>query len=385
MQRKVVFILLGLTMLLTLAVGNAFASGKKEVGTTVYVFGPTPDHGWTGSAARFAEEKIAELNKSGGGGYNYVFKSAAGPEAQIAQIEAMLAEGKWPAGVVIQCSDDAVKSAVENIVNAGIPIILFDRLVDESSPIIKEKMLIAMGADNYAVGAGLAYYFVQKGMTPGEAIWELPGDNSSATRERSVGFREFLLGTRQFKDDQGQTHTVPADKKWTEAQLQSSIVTSQVANWSRDNAKTYFEAYMSGKTPQTLAKWLFTQDDEFVMGILEYLQTPAKTAEREIFESTVKVVSGAGGLQALYDVLGRTKANAGNAIYQPDGISIVSASVRPGFFINAIQLMADHLAKKDITVHYTDKSMKRFMEPPHLVDTESYAVNKNNPDWRGFD
>jgi ABC-type sugar transport system substrate-binding protein len=82
----------------------------------------------------------------------------------------MLAESKWPAGVVIQCSDDAVKSAVENIVNAGIPIILFDRLVDETSPIIKEKMLIAMGADNYTVGTGFAYYFVQKGMTPGEAI-----------------------------------------------------------------------------------------------------------------------------------------------------------------------------------------------------------------------
>jgi hypothetical protein len=109
---------------------------------------------------------------------------------------------------------------------------------------------------------------------------------------------------------------------------------------------------MSGEILQTLAKWLFTQDDEFVMGILEYLQTPAKTAEREIFESTVKVISGAGGLQALYDVLGRTKANAGNAIYQPDGISIVSSSVRPGFFINAMQLMADHLTGQNITVNW---------------------------------
>jgi ABC-type sugar transport system substrate-binding protein len=373
-----------MVLLFGLAAGNAFASGKKEVGNTVYVFGPTPDHGWTGSAARFAEEKINQLNAAGGK-YRYVFRSAGNPDDQIKQIEAMLVERQLPAGVVIQASDNNVQAAVERIAQANIPLILFDRLLDGTSPLIREKMLIAMSADNYAIGAGAAYYMVEKGLTPGEAIWELPGDNSAVSQERGDGFREFLTGKRPFNDDQGRSHTIAADKRWTDGQIASAITQSQVANWSRDNAKQYFESYISGKTPQTLAKWLWTMDDEFVMGILELLQTPAKAAENAVFESTVKVITGCGGLIALYDVMGRTKASAGNQLYQPDGVAIMSPTCRPGFFVDAIQLMEDALNGKDITVHFTDRATKRFHEPPHLVDTASWAANRNNPSWRGFD
>jgi hypothetical protein len=203
--------------------------------------------------------------------------------------------------------------------------------------------------------------------------------------ERGAGFREFLTGKRPFNDDQGGAHTIAADKKWTDAQL-SAITSSQVANWSRDNAKQYFESYISGKTPETMAKWLWTMDDEFVMGILELLQTPAKAAENAVFESSVKVITGCGGLIALYDVMGRTKATAGNQLYQPDGMAIMSPTCRPGFFVDAIQFMADHLNNGDnLSSHFTEKATKRFHEPPHLVDTASWAANKNNPSWRGFD
>ena len=385
MLRKSLFAALCMVMLFGLLAGNVFASGKKEAGNTVYVFGPTPDHGWTGSAARFAEEKIAQLNGAGGK-YRYVFRAAGGPDAQIQQIEAMLAERQLPAGVVIQASDNMVQAAVEKIAQADIPLILFDRLLDGTSPLIRQKMLIAMSADNYAIGAGAAYYMVEKGMMPGEAIWELPGDNSAVSVERAAGFREYLTGKRPFNDDQGRANTIAADKRWTDAQIQSAITSSQVANWSRDNAKQYFESYISGKTSQTLAKWMWTMDDEFVMGILELLQTPAKAMENAVFESTVKVITGCGGLIALYDVMGRTKATAGNQLYQPDGMYIMSPTCRPGFFVDAIQLMADHLnSGDDLSKYFTDAPAKRFHEPPHLVDTASWAANKNNPSWRGFD
>lgn len=384
MFKKSLMVLL-CAVLLFGAVSGIFASSQKEVGNTVYVFGPTPDHGWTGSAARFAEEKIAQLNAAGSA-YRYVFRAAGSPDAQIQQIEAMLAERQLPAGVVIQASDNMVQAAVEKIAQANIPLILFDRLLDGTSPLIREKMLIAMSADNYAIGAGAAYYMVEKGLTPGEPIWELPGDNSAVSVERAAGFREFLTGKRPFNDDQGRAHTIAADKKWTDAQIAAGITSSQVANWSRDNARQYFESYISGKTAQTMAKWLWTMDDEFVMGILEMLQTPAKAAENAVFESSVKVITGCGGLIALYDVMGRTKATAGNQLYQPDGMSIMSPTCRPGFFVDAIQFMHEYLtAKADLSKYFTDAPAKRFHEPPHLVDTASWAANKNNPSWRGFD
>ena len=385
MLKKSLFVLLCMVMLFGLSAVSIFANAQKEVGNTVYVFGPTPDHGWTGSAARFAEEKIGQLNAAGGK-YRYVFRAAGGPDAQIQQIEAMLAERELPAGVVIQASDNMVQAAVEKIAQANIPLILFDRLLDGTSPLIREKMLIAMSADNYAIGAGAAYYMVEKGLTPGELIWELPGDNSAVSVERAAGFREFLTGKRPFNDDQGVAHTIADGKRWSDAQISGAITSSQVANWSRDNAKQYFESYIIGKNPQTLAKWMWTMDDEFVMGILELLQTPARATERALFESTVKVITGCGGLIALYDVMGRTRATAGNQLYQPDGMSIMSPTCRPGFFVDAIQLMADYLnTGADLSRYFTDKPAKRFHEPPHLVDTASWAANKNNPSWRGFD
>jgi ribose transport system substrate-binding protein len=385
MHKKPAAILFVLVLLIGVAAGNALCGGKKEAGNTVYVFGPAPDHGWTGSVARFAEEKIAALNKVPGARYNYVFKSADSPDAQIAQIESMLTERKYPAGVVIQASNDSVGPAIEKIAAANIPLILFDRLVDDQSKLVRDKMLVALCGNNFYVGAGVAYYMAERGLTPGEAIWELPGDLSPATRERSVAFREYLLGTRSFHDEKGVEHWVPADKKWTQAQIDSAIVSSQVANWSRDNAKQFFESYIAGKTKDTLAKWFFLHDDEFVLGILELLQTPAKTQERELFESTVKVVSGCGGLQALYDVMNRTKATAGNAIYQPDGIDIVCATYRPGFIVNAIQLMDEYLGGKDITVYYTEPDLKRYQEPSYLVDTAALKAHAGDPVYIGFD
>ncbi|GHU32364.1 hypothetical protein FACS1894172_08870 [Spirochaetia bacterium] len=376
-----------IALVLCMVAGTVWANGQTQSGTgggTVYVFGPTPDHGWTGSASRFAQEKVDALNKAGGP-YTYVYRAAGNPDDQIRQIENMLAESRKPAGVVIQASDNNVQAAVEKIAQANIPLILFDRLLDGTSPLIREKMLIAMSADNYAIGAGAAYYMVEKGMTPGEAIWELPGDNSAVSVERDTGFREFLTGKRAFVDDQGQSHSIAANRVWTDAQL-GAIISSQVANWSRDNAKNYFESFITGKTAATMPKWLFTMDDEFAVGILELLQTPAKAAERAVFESSVKVLTGCGGLITLYDIMGRTRATAGNQIYQPDGVAIMSPTCRPGFIIDAIQFMDDYLTKGDtLTSHFTIPEAKRFHEPPHLVDTASWAANKNNPSWRGFD
>jgi ribose transport system substrate-binding protein len=319
-----------------------------------------------------------------GGKYRYVYRGADGPDRQIEQIQTILAESRKAAGIVIQPSDNAVTAAVEQIARADIPLIIFDRLLDENSSIIKEKSLINMSANNYAIGAGAAYYFVQKGLNPGEAIWELPGDNSAVPVERSTGFRDYLLGTRTFVDDQGVSHNIEANKKWTQAQI-NTIQTAQVANWSRDNAKQIFESYITGKNADTLAKWFFTHDDEYAMGILEFLQTPAQTANRNLFESNVKVLTGCGGLLALYDVMLTPEANHGNKIYQPNNVAIMSPTCRPGFFQDAIQLMANHLDGKDLKGHYTEPAAKRYLEPPHLVDTASWTAHRTDPSWKGFD
>jgi hypothetical protein len=47
--------------------------------------------------------------------------------------------------------------------------------------------------------------------------------------------------------------------------------------------------------------------------------------------------------------------------------------------------MDDSLNGQSLARHFTDSATKRFQEPPHLVDAASWAANRNNPSWRGFD
>ena len=53
MKKIVVFMLVLVTMFSVFAQGAAETSAKK----TIYVLGPTPDHGWTAQAGSYAQAK----------------------------------------------------------------------------------------------------------------------------------------------------------------------------------------------------------------------------------------------------------------------------------------------------------------------------------------
>ena len=65
-MRKTLAALLGAAMVITLgACSTPGASGTAPgtaAGKTIYVLGPTPDHGWTAQAGTYAEAKVEEIN-----------------------------------------------------------------------------------------------------------------------------------------------------------------------------------------------------------------------------------------------------------------------------------------------------------------------------------
>ena len=80
-------------------------------GGTIYILGPTPDHGWTAQAGVYAEQKAEEINSKGE--YKGVYMSASSGEEQVDQVQTILANGD-AVGVVFFALEDSAKAGQDH-------------------------------------------------------------------------------------------------------------------------------------------------------------------------------------------------------------------------------------------------------------------------------
>ena len=76
-MKKAISLLLCICLVGVMLVG---CGGKKAAGNTIYVLGPTPDHGWTAQAGTYAEAKVKEIKEAGT--YKAVYMPASSGEEQ---------------------------------------------------------------------------------------------------------------------------------------------------------------------------------------------------------------------------------------------------------------------------------------------------------------
>ncbi|WP_313186072.1 substrate-binding domain-containing protein [Lacrimispora sp.] len=302
-------------------------------GTHIYVLTVPEDHGWTGSVATFAKQKIQEVNENGT--YTAELITSANAAEQIRNIEDIVSKGETDIAMVIQPIDDTVQSAIQGVIDAGIPYVAFDRIIDG----VSGKAVSNVKGDNSGIGAGAAAYFVSLGLTPGEPIYVYEGDTSSVTTLRNEGFTKYLTGELEFGGE-----VINADKKWSQDDLKS-ITYSGAMNWSRSDTKTSFESLM-GDSKNANIKWFYAEDDELAMGILEALSGGGiDEATKETFLSGKPVITGCGGLDELYEVLrGKTYEDIASKCG-----GIMSVTYSPSMIQTAIEDMVDYLDGKQVT------------------------------------
>ena len=323
---------------LAILTAAAMAAGSLSAGvcvyaaddaTHIYVLTAPEDHGWTGSVATFAKEKVEEVNNDGK--YTAELITSANAAEQIVNIEDIVASGEDNIAVVIQPIDDTVQSAIQQLVDAEIPYVAFDRIIDGVSS-------SAVSNVKEGIGAAAAAYFVSEGMTPGEAVYVYEGDTSSVTSLRDSGFTEYLTGELEYDGE-----TIADDKKWTEDDLKS-ITYSGAMNWSRSDTKTSFESLL-GDSANADIKWFYAEDDELAMGILEALQGGGiDDATKEAFLGNKPYITGCGGLDELYAVM---RGESFQDIAEQCG-GIVSVTYSPAMIQTAIQDMVDHLDGEEV-------------------------------------
>ena len=328
---------------LAILTAAAMAAGSLSAGvcvyaaddaTHIYVLTAPEDHGWTGSVATFAKEKVEEVNNDGK--YTAELITSANAAEQIVNIEDIVASGEDNIAVVIQPIDDTVQSAIQQLVDAEIPYVAFDRIIDG----VSSSAVSNVKGDNEGIGAAAAAYFVSEGMTPGEAVYVYEGDTSSVTSLRDSGFTEYLTGELEYDGE-----TIADDKKWTEDDLKNIAWQDLFhPDWSRSDTKTSFESLL-GDSANADIKWFYAEDDELAMGILEALQGGGiDDATKEAFLGNKPYITGCGGLDELYAVM---RGESFQDIAEQCG-GIVSVTYSPAMIQTAIQDMVDHLDGEEV-------------------------------------
>jgi small subunit ribosomal protein S10 len=227
-MKKILAIALALCMVFALCAVSASADGK-----TIYVLGPTPDHGWTAQAGAYAQAKCEEITAEGT--YKAVYIPASSGEEQVDQINTIVANGD-AAIVVMMALDDSAQAGQETLYAEGIPFISFDRIIEAT----EAYAALNYSGNNWECGAGIAYWLQKNGMQPGDTVVVLYGDNGTVCSRRQEGFEQFLRGEMKYTDlNNGEFETTQV---WEQADIDNIFNGyTVVCNWSADGAYGYIE------------------------------------------------------------------------------------------------------------------------------------------------
>ena len=311
----------------------------KDGANTIYVMGPTPDHGWTAQAGAYAEAKCKEITEAGT--YKAVYMPASSGEEQVDQVNTIIANGD-AVGVVMMALDDSAQAGQEALHAEGIPFISFDRIIEATE---KYAILNASG-DNWQCGAGIAYWLQKTGMKPGDPVVPLYGDNGTVCSRREEGFRQFLKGEIEYSDE-ALGKSFKTTEVWDDASLDAVFNTySVVCNWSADGAYDYVEQKLDEIVAAAKANgnklYIYSMDDEMTFGVLNYLEAGASEATLADLEQMDVYISAIGGMQELYDVMAGTSAQSELANKYFD--DMMSMYFSPKMMQDVIVKMEDYLA-----------------------------------------
>jgi ribose transport system substrate-binding protein len=307
---------------------------------TVYALTPDEDHGWTGSVAAYGKRGVDEINAAGK--YKAVLQTAGGAEEQIQQIEDIIANNKvGEYAVVMLPYDSTVEAAVTQLVDAGVPVVMFDRIIMSAA----DKAVANVKGDNIGTGAAAAYYCVEKGLAPGKRAWVLEGDSSSVNVDRNDGFVNFLLGTQDYNGKYIET-------AWTKEEVNANIVYSGVTGWNQATAQQMFETLMSDPGNADI-KYIASWDSGTLMGVFDALSGSAIDENtKKTFLSNKPVMCGCSGLIYLYDLIAGASKYPEYVATADHCEGLMYTTYEPQMFYEAVQVIIQHLDGKTVEQDY---------------------------------
>jgi ABC-type sugar transport system, periplasmic component len=289
---------------------NSASSSKGPIGIVV----PSADHGWTAALAYYAQQKCKDLGLPEGTGYKLL--TAANVNDQANQIDQLIT--LKCSAIVLDPLDDEVSVAAQKIMDAKIPLIVFDRKVTGS-------YTAYVAGNNSGMGTASADYFgKQLGGKGVIAVMNTPSVGS-VNVDRVTGFKNEM----KAKYPNIKLIDVTESGYTQQAGLQAAT-DMLVANKEIDA--------------------VFSTDDEPSMGILQAVKDAKRT--------DVKYISGGGGDQAYFGKM-QTESTIGlfTETYSPSmiGIAIQEAqNIAAGKTVAKNTIIPPNFVNKDNVKKFLD-------------------------------
>lgn len=307
---KILALLFALLIALTACTGNGDnkKTGEDEKagkdGNVIGISILAADHGWLAALSYNAEEKIKET------GINGKILTSNNINEQATNIDDLI--GMKPSVIVLEPHTDEVKNAAQKIVDAKIPVVLFDRIVD-----IDYTSYVT--GNNPKVGTIVAEYLGEKLANKGTiAIHNVPSAGSVST-ERVDSFKKVMA------------------EKYPDIKL----VEFQTASFTQEDGLKSGADLLTAN-PEIDA--IFSIDDESSLGFVQAIKEAGRT--------DIKYISGCGGSQSYFKKIESEK-----------DIHLFSATYSPKMIRDAIDVA--------IKIDKGEEVEKDIFIDPEIVNSEN--------------
>lgn len=260
----------------------------------IHVLVPADTAGWQAKAAAAATE-AAETIKAAGK-YDTVVSTYTDAAAQRKLLEDLAAQSTKDGSlsVVLMPAAADMDDVLAKLLEANVSYALAKTIPETAAA----ASLTNVSYDQQAIGAAVAAYMVQEGLTEDQRVVLIQGVSSEETL-RSEGFRLYLQGKLSH------------DGKLIEAPWSSlnNLVYSEMEGQTQESAEAYFTTYMQD-AEHADTKYIVAWEDIYVMGILSALngENMDEDYKAEFLEGQ-PVVATCGGSQAIVDVLADAAKN----------------------------------------------------------------------------
>ena len=346
-MKKILALLLSLVMVFGLV---ACSSGTKESdppettpGTEgfdystlkVGVVMPEADHGFTGESIAHAQAEIAAQAEALG--FDYKFETGGEASKQIAAIENMMSNYEPDLIILWPTEGDQLRNAAQTIVESGIKLIIYDRLIEGFEGMAAEIM-----GDNETIGKWMGEYVIDYFAEDDTVNYlRFVGDSSTVTSQRSNGMDDAIAAANQ------------TDKF-------NQMASTYVTNWSAATAQEQMENWLNSATAEDIAALdlIVTHDDEIVDGITIALQNYYSANPNSGLN--LKLITGVGARRETLATYDQPVAN---------GVELVTYFFSPSFIRESIRLGLAAAAGEQYDGQ--DINGQLFLIPSREVDKET--------------
>ena len=336
-MKRIIAVLLALALAVSMAACSQPAAEEAAPAETkppfevapvqkvIHVVLPGAQEGWNAAAAAEAMLGVEELLAEGA----FAVETAqyTTPQEQVALLEqiAKSGNGDGSLAVVTMPAAQDMDEVFAKLLEANVAYALA-----ETIPAGAESASVAnVYYDQYAIGAAMAAWMVEKGLTQDSGVVIVQGSTEQEAM-RTEGFQQYLLGAL---DHNGAVIETP----WTSTE---SIVYSEMEGETRESAEAYFTAYLEEKAHASTG-YIVAWENAYLLGILDALESEGMNADnKNRFLEGAPFLGSCGGSKEVLDVL--TGDSQYSSIQALGGIQTVQYD--PALLNIALGSLADHLA-----------------------------------------